>query len=124
MRLVSFEVKTPIGPVRRIGALTPNEEPNDTSQIVDLTAGYTMLLREGGESLWREIGEATMAPDMVSFLKGGAGSRERGQQVIDFAAQAKPSSDDEAGQLVYARSEVKLLAPVPRPTTLHDFSVY
>jgi 2-keto-4-pentenoate hydratase/2-oxohepta-3-ene-1,7-dioic acid hydratase in catechol pathway len=124
MRLVSFEVKTPLGPVRRIGALAAREEPHEGSQIIDLTAGYSMLLREGGEPLWREIGEATMAPDMVSFLKGGAGSRTRAQQVLDFAAQTKASPDDAAGQLVYARSEVKLLAPVPRPTTLHDFSVY
>jgi 2-keto-4-pentenoate hydratase/2-oxohepta-3-ene-1,7-dioic acid hydratase in catechol pathway len=124
MRLVSFEVKTPLGPVRRIGALAAREEPNDASRIVDLTAGYSMLLREGGEPLWREIGEASMAPDMVSFLKGGAGSRTRAQQVLDFASQAESSPGDEAGQLVYARNEVKLLAPVPRPTTLHDFSVY
>ncbi len=124
MRLVSFEVKTPVGAVRRIGALAVHEEPGEASRIVDLTAGYSLLLREGGEPLWREIGEATMAPDMVSFLKGGAGSRTRAQQVLDFAAKTKAPDDDEAGQLVYARSEVKLLAPVPRPTTLHDFSVY
>jgi 2-keto-4-pentenoate hydratase/2-oxohepta-3-ene-1,7-dioic acid hydratase in catechol pathway len=124
MRLVSFEVKTPVGAVRRIGALAVHEEPGEASRIVDLTAGYSLLLREGGEPLWREIGEATMAPDMVSFLKGGAGSRTRAQQVLDFAAKTKAPDDDEAGQLVYTRSEVKLLAPVPRPTTLHDFSVY
>jgi 2-keto-4-pentenoate hydratase/2-oxohepta-3-ene-1,7-dioic acid hydratase in catechol pathway len=124
MRLVSFEVKTPVGPVRRIGALMGPEEPHDGSQIIDLTTGYSMLLREGGEGLWREIGAAAMAPDMVSFLKGGAASRERARQVLDFAKSAKASAEDEAGQLVYARSEVKLLAPVPRPTTLHDFSVY
>ena len=125
MRLVSFEVKTSVGPVRRIGVLAAaREEPNDASQIVDLTTGYSMLLREGGEPLWREIGEAAMAPDMVSFLKGGAGSRTRAQQVLDFATRAKPASYDEIGQLTYARNEIKLLAPVPRPTTLHDFSVY
>jgi 2-keto-4-pentenoate hydratase/2-oxohepta-3-ene-1,7-dioic acid hydratase in catechol pathway len=124
MRLVSFEVKTPVGPARRIGALAAREEPQETSQIVDLSTGYAMLLREGGEPLWREIADAAMAPDMVSFLKGGAGSRERAQQVLDFAKSAKPAADDEAGQLVYVRNQVKLLAPVPRPTTLHDFSVY
>ena len=123
MRLVSFEVKTPVGPVRRIGALLAAEEPNDASQIVDLTAGYEMLLREGGEPLWREIAGAAMAPDMVSFLKGGAGSRRRAQEVLDFAKSAGKTLDGD-GQLIYGRDQVRLLAPVPRPTTLHDFSVY
>jgi 2-keto-4-pentenoate hydratase/2-oxohepta-3-ene-1,7-dioic acid hydratase in catechol pathway len=124
MRLVSFEVKTPVGPVRRIGVLAEREEPHDASRIVDLNAGYAMLLREGGEPLWREIADAAMAPDMVSFLKGGAGSRQRAQEVLGFARSAKASPDDAMGQLVYVRNEVRLLAPVPRPTTLHDFSVY
>jgi 2-keto-4-pentenoate hydratase/2-oxohepta-3-ene-1,7-dioic acid hydratase in catechol pathway len=124
MRLVSFEVRTPVGPVRRIGALMAREEPHEGSQIVDLATGYAMLLREGGEPLWREIAGAAMAPDMVAFLKGGAGSRARAQEVLDFAKTARAAADDEAGQLVYVRNQVKLLAPVPRPTTLHDFSVY
>jgi hypothetical protein len=38
MKLISFEVKTPVGPVRRIGAVTA-AELTDSSGIVDLTAG-------------------------------------------------------------------------------------
>jgi 2-keto-4-pentenoate hydratase/2-oxohepta-3-ene-1,7-dioic acid hydratase in catechol pathway len=123
MKLVSFEVKTPVGPVRRIGALA-SPELAESSEIVDLTAGYAMLLREGGEPLWQEIAAAAMSPDMVSFLKGGEASRRRAQEVLEFAKTANAVQADAAGTLIYRRSAVKLLAPVPRPTTLHDFSVY
>jgi hypothetical protein len=90
------------------------EEPNDASQIVDLSAGYAMPAR--GEPLWREIAGAAMAPDMVSFLKGGVGSRSGCRCRTSKTATAP---EDEEGQLIYVRNQVKL-APVPRPTTLHD----
>ena len=121
MRLVSFEVGTPFGPARRIGAVLGGE-PTDASQIVDLNTGYALMLREGGDARWRQIADAALPPDMIGFLEGGKQAMDRARQVLDFARSAK--ADSEGRQLTFNRSDVRLLAPVPRPRTMRDFSVY
>lgn len=121
MRVVSFEVGTAFGPVQRIGALLEPELTGD-SRIVDLNAGYSLLLREGGDARWKEIADAALPPDMLGFLEGGSQAMGRARQVIEFAGSAKP--DPEGRQLIFSRNQVKLLAPVPRPRTMRDFSVY
>jgi 2-keto-4-pentenoate hydratase/2-oxohepta-3-ene-1,7-dioic acid hydratase in catechol pathway len=121
LKLVSFEVKTAFGPQRRIGVVQ-GAQLDDSSQIVDLNTGYGLLLREGGDARWREIAAAALPPDMIGFLEGGKQGMERARQVLDFARNA--SADPDGRQLLFARSQVKLLAPVPRPRTMRDFSVY
>ena len=121
MRLVSFEVRTPFGPQHRIGALL-GPEVSDSARIVDLNTGYGLLLREGGDARWREIAAAALPPDMIAFLEGGSQAMDRARQVIDFAQDAAP--DAGGRQLVFDRRDIRLLAPVPRPRTMRDFSVY
>ena len=121
MRLVSFEVATAVGPARRIGAVLGGE-PTEASQIVDLNTGYGLLLREGGDALWRQIADVALPADMMGFLEGGKQAMDRARQVLDFASNAKP--DLEGKQLIFSRSDVRLLAPLPRPRTVRDFSVY
>jgi 2-keto-4-pentenoate hydratase/2-oxohepta-3-ene-1,7-dioic acid hydratase in catechol pathway len=121
MRLVTFEVNTVFGLVRRIGALL-DREPDENSRIVDLNTGYAMLLREGGDALWKQIADAALPADMLDFLEGGPQAMERARQALDFAASS--GIDAEGRQLVFQRNQVKLLAPVPRPRTMRDFSVY
>jgi 2-keto-4-pentenoate hydratase/2-oxohepta-3-ene-1,7-dioic acid hydratase in catechol pathway len=120
MRLVSFEVKTPFGPRRRIGAVQ-GAELNDAAQFVDLNTGYGLLLREGGDARWKEIADAALPSDMMSFLEGGKEAMARARQVLDFASNVKADLDY---QLTFARNQVKLLAPTPRPSTMRDFSEY
>jgi 2-keto-4-pentenoate hydratase/2-oxohepta-3-ene-1,7-dioic acid hydratase in catechol pathway len=107
--------------VRRIGALLGGE-PTEVSQIVDLNAGYELLLQEGGDARWREIAAAAVPPDMIEFLEGGRQAMDRAREVIAFSRRAKP--DAEGRRLIFQRAEVRLLAPVPRPRTMRDFSVY
>jgi len=121
MRLVSFEVGTVLGPARRIGAVLGGE-PTEASQIVDLNTGYGLMLREGGDALWRQIADAALPADMMGFLEGGKPAMDRAREAIDFARSAK--TDPEGRQLVFNRGDVRLLAPVPRPRTMRDFSVY
>lgn len=121
MKLVSFEVRTPFGPVRRIGAVLGGDL-TDHAQIVDLNTGYGLFLRESGDPRWREIAAAALPPDMIGFLEGGRPAMERARQALDFAARAQP--DPEGRQLIFSRADVRLLAPVPRPRTMRDFSVY
>jgi 2-keto-4-pentenoate hydratase/2-oxohepta-3-ene-1,7-dioic acid hydratase in catechol pathway len=121
MKLVSFEVATPFGPVRRLGAVLGAELDSD-AQIVDLSIGYGLLLREQGDPRWEEIADAALPADMLGFLEGGEPALERARRVLDFAQQAQP--DPEGRRLTFGRGEVRLLAPVPRPRTMRDFSVY
>jgi 2-keto-4-pentenoate hydratase/2-oxohepta-3-ene-1,7-dioic acid hydratase in catechol pathway len=121
MRLVTFEVDTVFGPARRIGALLGAELSED-SRVVDLNTGYGLLLREEGDARWREIADAALPPDMLGFLEGGRQAMERARSVLEFAGSSPP---DTAGRrLVFKRSDVRLLAPLPRPRTMRDFSVY
>ena len=121
MRLVSFEIATAFGPVRRIGAVL-GLGLEESSQIVDLNIGYGLLLRDGGDARWREIADAALPADMLAFLEGGTQGMERARQVIAYAGSASP--DTQGRTLIFERSAIRLLAPVPRPRTMRDFSVY
>lgn len=109
MKLVTFEIPCPAGPLRRIGAL---EAPG----IVDLTAAATAHLAAGGHTgRPAEIAEALVPPDMIGFLAGGALSRRAADDGLAFALE----NPDVPG-LIYAASSVRLLAPVPRPNSIRD----
>ena len=116
MRLVSFEVQTPVGPFRRIGALR-----GDDAEVVDLNAAYGWLLRERGDSRPLEKAEFLVPPDMLGFLKGGEESMNVARGVLRDLRGAPTGLRGET--VVYPRVQVKLLAPVPRPWTIRDFSV-
>src|SRR5439155_9671775 len=55
-------------------------------------------------------------------------AREAADAAVAFAERRLREAPDARGldgaRLVYARSEVQLLAPLPRPRTIRDFSIY
>jgi 2-keto-4-pentenoate hydratase/2-oxohepta-3-ene-1,7-dioic acid hydratase in catechol pathway len=121
MKLVSFEIGSVLGPVRRIGAVM-GSALDDDAEIADLNNAYGALLRESGDPRWREIADASLPADMIGFLEGGPPAMDRARRALDYARGS--GEDDEGRQLVFRRRDVRLLAPVPRPRTLRDFSVY
>ena len=123
MKLVTFEVATPVGRVSRIGAVLDGELEGE-ARIVDLHAGYAAMLAEGGDGRAYEIAQAAMPPDMIGYLQGGQASNARAHEVLDYVRQARALTGPAGEQLVYNRSGVRLLAPVPRPVTVRDFSTY
>jgi 2-keto-4-pentenoate hydratase/2-oxohepta-3-ene-1,7-dioic acid hydratase in catechol pathway len=123
MRLVSFETDSVLGPVRRIGAVLGSELTDD-SRIVDLNHAYGSILRDEGDPRWREIADASLPTDMLSFLEGGQPAMERARRALDRTGAGDMETDVDGRRLVFPRNEVRLLAPVPRPRTLRDFSVY
>jgi 2-keto-4-pentenoate hydratase/2-oxohepta-3-ene-1,7-dioic acid hydratase in catechol pathway len=122
MKLVSFEVGTPFGAVKRIGAVQGGALDDD-ARIVDLNSAYGILLREGGDPRWREIADASLPPEMMAFLEGGEPAMQRARSALSFAAGAK-DSDQGGAQMTFGRRAIRLLAPVPRPRTMRDFTVY
>ncbi len=124
MKLVTFRISTVVGPMQSIGALM-----DDGKKVVDLNMGYVSYLREAGEETRPyEAAFFRIPPDMVEFIKGGELSKKAAQQTIDYATAALKKRKTVTGpkdeKVVYQMSEVKLLAPVPRPNSIRDFSTY
>lgn len=125
-KLVTFAVSTPIGPVRRLGVLIDGREDG---RIADLTAAYAdFLARETDETQPRELAQLRTPPDMIGWLRGGHKSRQALDAALAHVKQraagdpAPRGLDD--GQLIFERKSVRLLAPLPRPNSIRDFSIY
>jgi 2-keto-4-pentenoate hydratase/2-oxohepta-3-ene-1,7-dioic acid hydratase in catechol pathway len=124
MKLVTFEIPTPLGRVRRLGALLDNDQEG---RVVDLTLAYTAYLREATDEPTPEgLAQLRTPPDMIGWLRGGHKSFEAAQHALAHvrgkgtALECGPGGE----QIVHARSAVRLLSPLPRPTTFRDFSIY
>jgi hypothetical protein len=63
MKLVTFVVSTPVGQIRRIGAI-------HQSRIIDLNMGYTRYLADRhGNSEAHELAAAVVPTDMIAFFR-------------------------------------------------------
>ncbi len=125
MKLVTFAVPTPVGAMQRLGALVDGDE---TGRIVDLTTAYAAHLTAVGSALAQELAHVLTPPDMIGWLRGGAQSREAAEAALGFARERLDSPRDLIGaggaRLVFQRAEVHLLAPLPRPNSFRDFSIF
>ena len=126
MKLVSFEINTAIGRTRRIGVPVDGDA---TGRIADLTSCCTAwLAHETDEPMPRELAALRCPPDMIGWLKGAHKSREAAESAIAWIGTRLERETDPQGidgeRLVFPRSEVKLLAPLPRPNAFRDFSIY
>ena len=124
MKLVTFEVTTPLGPARRVGALV-----NGDSNVVDLSLAYVCSLREGGgETRPYELAAFRIPPDMIEYFKGGDNSKHAAEQALSYVSDATKRRQTVVGPkgetVVYARAQVKLLAPVPKPNSMREFTTY
>lgn len=118
MRLISFEVQTLLGRYERIGALAHGT-------IVDLTSAYGAYLAETlMEGRAGALAGALVPPDMACFLEGGARSREAAEQGVAYVGdrlKREPSPLGPAGErLTFVETEIRWLAPVPRPHMIRD----
>src|SRR5918911_4078597 len=123
MKLVTFAVAGPLGPQRRLGALLDGHEQG---RIVDLTSTYaTYLAERTDEPTPRELAQLRTPPDLIGWLRGQHKAREAAEQALafarDFGTDARGLDD---ARLVFGRGEVRLLAPLPRPNSLRDFSIF
>jgi 2-keto-4-pentenoate hydratase/2-oxohepta-3-ene-1,7-dioic acid hydratase in catechol pathway len=118
MKLATFAVPTPVGAVRRIGVVTP-------AGVIDATAARTALLeRRLPETAAARVGSAQVPPDMLELIA-------MGEPGLDWVQEATDSIDTHGqhatagGQTVlYAMEAVRLLAPVPRPPAVANFSCW
>ncbi|MDR3473697.1 MAG: fumarylacetoacetate hydrolase family protein [Devosia sp.] len=119
MRLVSFVVTTPIGRLTRVGAVLAN------GRFADLEVGYRNLLVAGtySTSAARRLSNAAVPGDMVAFIENGEAGLAAARDALEWIATADDRSAD-GTRLSYAPSEVKVLAPIPRPPLIRDFMAF
>lgn len=118
MKLVSFQVRTPVGTFTRLGAL------QDTS-IIDLNMAYATLLADQREPQPRRLADAQVPATMLEFLEGGPPAMTAARRALGFVTQAAPSLEGPAGEtILYQAAEVRLTAPLPNPASLRDFIAF
>lgn len=118
MKLVSFQVSSPIGSHVRIGAVAPDD------RLVDLDTAYRAYLYSQGASAASasRIASALLPNDMVEFIEGGQVAIQAATTAIEWARDHDSGPDGEA--LVYESTAVELLAPILRAPLLRDFMAF
>ncbi|MHB8772478.1 MAG: fumarylacetoacetate hydrolase family protein [Syntrophales bacterium] len=107
----------------RLGAMTGGE------RIVDLNYAYENLLASRSEPRFAALAAAVVPDDSVAFLAGGSRSWEGAASALDHVKTSGGADLGASGRrFVFARSEVKLGAPVQNPMRIvclshnyHDF---
>ncbi|WP_435551829.1 fumarylacetoacetate hydrolase family protein [Natrinema sp. CGMCC1.2065] len=121
MKLATFEVDTPVGPVERIGAV---DESDDTAAgdatLVDLTAAYGAVLEAEGEPAPAELAHAHVPPEMIAFLERGDRAIADAREALAYAAETDAERGPGEAKLRYEPGEYRLLPPLPRPNSLRD----
>jgi 2-keto-4-pentenoate hydratase/2-oxohepta-3-ene-1,7-dioic acid hydratase in catechol pathway len=124
MRLCTFEVSTVLGRRSRLGAMVPGG-------IADLNSCCAWHLGAKGETRPHRLADALVPPDMLEFLRGGDTSTTFARATLDHLASelaggAQPAAltGGKGERLVFAEREVRLLAPLPNPSSMRDFYAF
>jgi 2-keto-4-pentenoate hydratase/2-oxohepta-3-ene-1,7-dioic acid hydratase in catechol pathway len=119
MKLVSFEISTPLGPVTRVGAV------DAAGAYVDLNLAYRAFLIRLGTAppAAARIANAVFTANMVDLIEGEAVAIECANQAIEWAATYGREPDEDA-VVVHQPDAVTLLPPIPRPPLLRDFMAF
>jgi 2-keto-4-pentenoate hydratase/2-oxohepta-3-ene-1,7-dioic acid hydratase in catechol pathway len=125
MKLVTFEVSTPVGRFQRLGALL-----EATEYILDLNATYAWHLGKQGFANAQKLADAIIPAAMRGFIEGGQYSLDEAQKLLTLAKnewnlqEAIRFKGDKGENLLFHQSKVKLLTPLPNPNSLRDFLAF
>ncbi len=115
MKLVTFEVPTPLGPVERLGA-------SRGGRIVDLNLAAALLYRAAGKARPKARANFFVPPCLLDLLDGGGESMVEARRALDAVKGAPEGPRGE--RVVWKEGQVRLLAPLPRPRSLRDFFAF
>ena len=94
----------------RLGAL------DDAGHIVDLHKAYeTYLCEAESNPIADHMAVVTLGRNMIDFLKRGDSSMDAARKALAHVSVKRGNVD---GKTIFARSDVRLMAPVPRPGAL------
>ncbi len=108
MKLVTYSVSTAFGPVDRLGALAEGE-------VIDLNAAYAAKLSSEGEPDPAALAALLVPPSMLGVLRREERGMEAAREALRFAVENRT--------LRFPMGEIRLRAPLPRPTSIRDFMV-
>lgn len=115
MKLATFEIPTPAGPLRRVGAAVDG-------RLVDFAAAYAAHLENADPGCdAQRLAAMLFSSDMIAFLGAGDVGRRAAEQAIDAALK---HADAFGARTTYSPGDVRLLAPVPRPRVIRDFLTF
>jgi len=118
MKLVTFQIGTPLGPFSRVGAL-------HGQHVVDLNMAYVRWLSDQGEAQPHRLADAQVPSTMLAFLEGGPSTMAAARRALDYVAAIGPSAQGpDAETLYYELDTVRLAAPLPNPSSLRDFIAF
>jgi len=107
------KLTTPLGAVRRTGGLVGDA-------VIDLSLARAVVL--GGRPRALEIAAAEVPADMLDLLRGGDWALEAARAALEHADRAGVEHLGRA-RVRHRASDLRLLAPLPRPNSLRDFLV-
>ena len=125
MKLVSFQVATPVGQFVRVGAI-------HDSFIVDLNTAHVRMLADAEEAQPYRLAQAQVPSTMLEFLESGRSTMTAARQALDHVIRHGQSALGPRGEMIFyagaadamTRAGVCLLAPLPNPPSLRDFIAF
>lgn len=114
MKLVTFEIATPLGPVERLGALR-----RDAIVDLNLAAAHAYSLQRIRDP--RARADFFVPSSLLALLEGGAEAMAEAKRALD-ALPEKPELP-RGERAVWRGDEVRLKAPL-RPLSLRDFFAF
>jgi 2-keto-4-pentenoate hydratase/2-oxohepta-3-ene-1,7-dioic acid hydratase in catechol pathway len=116
MRLLSFEIDTPLGSRKRVGA----EEGQTRVLDLNLAFGEMLHCKNGLEmNAALAIADAVVSPDMLTFIEGGEFTLEHARAALEWA---KASGDAELAWATFEGS--RRLPVISNPPMLRDFMAF
>ena len=93
MKLVTFEIETVVGALRRVGILNNQE-------VVDLNAAYSCYLWEvRGIWRWKELALAEVPIEMLHFIENGTKALEAAEIALEYVKGRNPEEEGPGGEL-------------------------
>jgi 2-keto-4-pentenoate hydratase/2-oxohepta-3-ene-1,7-dioic acid hydratase in catechol pathway len=118
MKLVSFQVRTPVGLFTRVGAL-------HHARVVDLNMAYAAWLVGEHEAQPRRLADAQVPGSMLEFLEGGLSTMTAARRALEYAAHGDSAITGPGGEtILYELADVQVTAPLPNPPSLRDFIAF
>lgn len=118
MKLCTFAVRTPLGVARRVGVVTPDG-------IVDATAARVAWLERGLTlPAAQRVASAQVPAEMIALIGSGGVALEWVAEAVAAVSERGLEATSDGQCIVYAPGAVTLLAPVPQPPAMVNFSVW
>jgi 2-keto-4-pentenoate hydratase/2-oxohepta-3-ene-1,7-dioic acid hydratase in catechol pathway len=121
MKLCTFELTTHLGKHERLGVAL-------TEGVLDLNFATAWHLQRQGEPKAYEMASVLVPPDMLEFLKGEQPSmklaRLASESVLSAIRSGKSPAGSRGERLLHPPSQVRIMAPLPRPASVRDFYAF